>query len=488
MRLTSNMEIQKVKTIDLESLKQKLNSMSLFSQLSSDDLKGLVEKSSLRQFEAGSVICREGDYGDTAFAILGGAVEVSINTAGYENLTLALLGEGNIFGEMAALSGYPRSATVSAKETLYLLEIPAEVLKNLMKHSPEFKDAIEVMYAERAVKTYLRKVPLFSNLDESTLERLEKDVNLKSYKSGDIIFNEGDQGDSLYVIRTGFVKITKKHLDKEQIIAYLSQGNYFGEMALLEDERRTATVSAFTNVEVLQVLKEDFNMLLDADSKLAEEIGDIIMERKLRTLKVQKDPSKSERLQTLVEKGIIQAESLLIIDLKTCIHCNNCVDACEDRHGYPRLDRRGTRVPDVSIPVACRLCHDPVCLICNFDAIKRAPTGEINIIDDKCVGCAGCAIRCPYNVIQMVSSKPEHDLKKFNIISALLKGAKESDNKTPKDRKIKPKHLAIKCDNCLGYHDTACTNNCPTYAIRWVNPMEYFGDTEDLIHKREKYQ
>src|SRR3990172_5677359 len=376
MRLTSNMEIQKVKTIDLESLKQKLNSMSLFSQLSSDDLKGLVEKSSLRQFEAGSVICREGEYGDTAFAILGGAVEVSINTAGYENLTLALLGEGNIFSEMAALSGYPRSATVSAKEALYLLE----------------------------------------------------------------------------------------------------------------DERRTATVSAFTNVEVLQVLKEDFNMLLDADSKLAEEIGDIIMERKLRTLKVQKDPSKSERLQTLVEKGIIQTESLLIIDLKTCIHCNKCVDACEDRHGYPRLDRRGTRVPDVSIPVARRLCHDPVCLICNFDAIKRAPTGEINIIDDKCVGCAGCAIRCPYNVIQMFSSKPEHDLKKFNIISALLKGAKESDNKTPKDSKIKPKHLAIKCDNCLGYHDTACTNNCPTNSIKWVNPMEYFGDTEDLIPKREKYQ
>jgi len=114
--------------------------------------------------------------------------------------------------------------------------------------------------------------------------------------------------------------------------------------------------------------------------------------------------------------------------------------------------------------------------------------GEINIIDDKCVGCAGCAIRCPYNVIQMVPSKPEHELKKFNIISALLKGAKESDNKTPKDSKIKPKHLAIKCDNCLGYYDTACTNNCPTNSIKWVNPMEYFGDTEDLIPKREKYQ
>jgi CRP-like cAMP-binding protein/Fe-S-cluster-containing hydrogenase component 2 len=488
MSLSPSIEIGKVKTGDTGDVKGKLKGMSIFSQLSPEDIEGLVHKSSLRQVPTGTIICREGEYGDTAFAIIRGSVEVSINTAVYKNLTLALLGEGNIFGEMAALSGYPRSATVSAKEDLFLLEIPSEVLKNLIKHSPGFKVAIEGIYAERAVKTYLRKVPLFSTLDDSTLEKLEVGVKLKSYKPGDIIFNEGDQGDSLYVIRTGFVKITKKHMDKEQIIAYLSQGNYFGEMALLEDEKRTASVSAFTNVEVLQVLKEDFNMLLNADPKLAEGIKDIIMERKLRTLRVQRDPAKAERLEALVEKGIIQAESLLIIDLKTCIHCNDCVDACEDRHGYPRLDRRGTRISDVSIPVACRLCHDPVCLICNFDAIKRAPTGEIHIINDKCVGCAGCAIRCPYNVILMVPSKTEHKPRGFNILGALLGMNKEIDKEISKDRKIKPKHLAIKCDNCLGYPDTACTNNCPTNAIRWVNPLEYFGDIDGLIPKREKYQ
>ncbi len=482
------MENERFKTEDQESVKQKLTNMGLFSKLSTEDIEGLVHKSSLRQVPTGAIICREGEYGDTAFAIMSGSVEVSINTAGYKNLTLALLGEGNIFGEMAALSGYPRSATVAAKEELFLLEIPSEVLKNLIKHSSGFKDAIEGIYAERAVKTYLRKVPLFSTLDDSTLEKLEDRIKLKSYSPGDLIFKEGDEGDSLYVIRTGFVKITKKHLDKEQIIAYLSQGNYFGEMALLEDERRTASVSAFTNVEVLQVLKGDFNMLLNADPKLAELMKDIIMERRLSTLNVQRDPAKAERLEALVEKGIIQAESLLIIDLKTCIHCNDCVDACEDRHGYPRLDRRGTRIADVSIPVACRLCHDPVCLICNFDAIKRAPTGEIYIINDKCVGCAGCAIRCPYNVISMVPSKPEHKSKGFSIFGALLGMGKEIDNEISKDKKIKPKHLAIKCDNCMGYTDTACTNNCPTNAIKWVNPLEYFGDIVGLIPKREKYQ
>lgn len=490
MRLTPITEVERAKEIDAESVKEKLARMHLFAQISADDLKDLIEKSNLRQFPTGTVVCREGEYGDTSFAILEGTVEVSINTAGYKNLTLALLGEGDLFGEMAALSGYPRSATVAAKENLFLLEIPVDVLKALMKHSPSFKETIDGLYLERAVRNYLRKVPLFASLGDNMLEELEKRVNLKSYDQGEVIFREGDPGDSLYVIRTGFVKITKKHGDKDQIIAYLSQGNYFGEIALLEDEKRTATVSAFTKVEVLQVLKEDFNMLLNSAPKLAEQIKDIVMERKLRTLKAQRDPAKAERLEVLVEKGIIQAESLLLIDLKTCIHCNNCVDACEDRHGYPRLDRRGTRIADISVPVACRLCHDPVCLICNFDAIKRAPTGEIYVIDDKCVGCAGCAIRCPYNVIQMVTTKPERESKGFDILGTLLQRDKKTDEEEEKTkaRKLKPKRLAIKCDNCMGYPDTACTNNCPTHAIRWVKPMEYFGDAQDVIPKREKYQ
>ncbi len=477
--------------LNSELVKKALAGMDLFANLGEEDLEGLVKRSNPQHYQAGMVICREGEYGDTFFAVLKGSVEVSINTEGYESLTLAILGEGNIFGEMAALSGYARSATVAAKDDLSLIEIPAEVLKDLMKSSPSFKDTVENMYIERAVRTYLRKVPLFTGLSDDIVERLESRVNLISYKQGEVIFREGEVGDALYIIRTGFVKVTKKHGDKEQIIAYLPLGNYFGEMALLEDEKRTATISAFTKVEVIQVLREDFNMLLEADSKLGDEISEIVMERKLRTLEVQRDPEKAERIEALVEKGIIQSENLLTIDLKTCIHCDNCVEACESRHGYPRLDRRGTRIADIAIPVACRLCHDPVCLICNFDAIKRAPTGEIHVINDKCVGCAGCAIRCPYNVIQMVSTKSEQGFNIFNLMGAVFSkdNKNEEEDQDNKPRKVKPKRLAIKCDNCMGYSDTACTNNCPTHAIRWINPMEYFADYErDIILKRMKAQ
>jgi CRP-like cAMP-binding protein/Fe-S-cluster-containing hydrogenase component 2 len=488
MKPKENTETVNHMIFDEQSLREKLSRMHLFGELSAENINSLVGKSKKQQFSPGSVVCQEGEYGDTFFAILEGSVEVTINTAGYDNLTLANLGEGDIFGEMAALSGYPRSATVSAKDDLYLLEIPSEVLKELMKISPKFKEIIEEKYTVRAVRTYLRKVPLFGNLSDTMLEELEGKVKLKSFNQGDVIFREGDPGDSLYIMRNGFVKITKQSGDKDQIVAYLAQGSYFGEMALLEDEKRSATVSAFTKVEIIEVVKEDFNTLLGTDPKLAEEIKDIIMERKLKTLEVQRDPAKAERLEALVEKGIIQSESLLTIDLRTCIHCNSCIDACEDRHGYPRLDRRGTRFVEISVPVACRLCQDPVCLICNFDAIKRAPTGEIYVINDKCIGCAGCAIRCPYNVIQMVSTKQESKSGVFDILGTFFGKNERPVAEDSAERKTKPKRIAIKCDNCMGYNDTACTNNCPTNAIRWVNPIEYFGDPDVVLQKRGRPQ
>lgn len=474
----------------MQEINENSTFVKLFPQFSEDDCDYLINNSAILKIPSGTALCREGEYGDTSFAIMNGVVEISINAEGHDNLTLAMLEEGNIFGEMAALSGQPRNATVTAKDELTVLEIPSNTLMELMKKSPGFNDTIESLYSERAVKSCLRKVPFFTKLSQSALEQLEERVKLITYKQGDIIFNEGDAGDSLYIIRSGFVKVSKRQEDKEKIVAYISHGNYFGEMALLEDEKRSATISAFTKTEVIQFLKDDFNELLKMNPEISELIRDSVIDRKLNTFEVLRDSEKAERLEAIVERGIIQADSLLIIDLKRCINCDNCVKSCESRHGYPRLDRKGTRLAEISVPVACRVCHDPLCLTCNFDAIKRAPTGEVHIIDDNCIGVSGCAIRCPYNVIKMVSTKSDSGSKWFDIIGTLMR--KKQETKTDEEDQGKPKinrkRLAIKCDNCMGFSDTACTNNCPTHAIKWVNPIEYFGDNEDIISKRKKYQ
>ena len=88
-------------------VKEKIALVHLCAELSDNEAEILIDNSKLLTFPAGTEICKEGDYGDTSYAIIEGAVEVSVNTEGHENLTLSILEEGNIFGEMAALSGSP---------------------------------------------------------------------------------------------------------------------------------------------------------------------------------------------------------------------------------------------------------------------------------------------------------------------------------------------------------------------------------------------
>lgn len=82
------------------------------------------------------------------------------------------------------------------------------------------------------------------------------------YEEGDVIFNEGDVGDYFYIIVSGQVEILKSKHGQEQKIAVLSSGEYFGEMAILHDKKRNATVRCITPVDVIALRNKDFGALL----------------------------------------------------------------------------------------------------------------------------------------------------------------------------------------------------------------------------------
>lgn len=82
------------------------------------------------------------------------------------------------------------------------------------------------------------------------------------YKEGDIIFRQGDLGEHLYVIKTGHVEVVREDgEDNEQILSRLGPGEYFGEMGILTDAPRNATVRAATDAEILAIHRDDFDTL-----------------------------------------------------------------------------------------------------------------------------------------------------------------------------------------------------------------------------------
>jgi Fe-S-cluster-containing dehydrogenase component len=178
--------------------------------------------------------------------------------------------------------------------------------------------------------------------------------------------------------------------------------------------------------------------------------------------------TRSEFLDTALETGIAEGNSILVIDLTRCTRCDDCVKGCADTHGgVPRFVREGDKYRHLLIAKSCYHCQDPVCLIgCPTGAIRRANRGDVvEINESQCIGCRTCANACPYDAIVMRET-----------------GTTWPDNTVPARLRGQPVVLASKCDLC---HDSpkgpACVYNCPNRCAFRVGSAEEF---QGLLEER----
>ena len=128
----------------------------------------------------------------------------------------------------------------------------------------------------------LKKIPLFSGLDENIHRDIIERIVLMYYPASYDLFKEGDAGDALYLIKNGSVEIfhAPKNEDEEpKIVATINDGGFFGEMALVTDEPRNASAKTLIDSEIFILSKEDFKRLLESNQTLAEQISVTVVKR-----------------------------------------------------------------------------------------------------------------------------------------------------------------------------------------------------------------
>ncbi|MGZ8667245.1 MAG: Crp/Fnr family transcriptional regulator [Solirubrobacterales bacterium] len=109
----------------------------------------------------------------------------------------------------------------------------------------------------------LRKVPLFSQLEEGELVRFSRVAVPRSFPTGTRVFHEGDRSDACYIVRSGDFRVTREHSDGRAItLANLGRGDIFGELAMLDGEVRSASVEALSDGELLALPAADVRALL----------------------------------------------------------------------------------------------------------------------------------------------------------------------------------------------------------------------------------
>jgi len=466
-----------------------------------------------RVIKAGEIVVREGDNGSTAFYILEGDADVFIGSPRehvatqqerpglftkmrsilapksrqpreeerqtpshiridapvdlpYEN-PIAQLHAGDLFGEMTCMSFYPRSATVRAKTDCVMLEMLRNVL-DVMQKNKTFRAQLDANYRGRALGTHLRSVPIFSTISEDFVDLLRERVELLRFEPGAVICEEGAPADAFYLVRIGFVKVSQKMDGEDLVLAYLPRGGYFGEMGLLQGGVRTATCVALDHVEVVRILAPDFHEMLDRFPEVRAHIVHTAEQRERenqlhhRRKAIQTD---NTPLHQFLEQGLMDAQSLLVLDLEKCTRCDQCVKACADAHdGVTRLLRDGVRFENYLVATSCRQCRDPRCMIgCPVGSIRRRNSLEV-IIEDWCVGCGLCASNCPYGNITVHEFDPDGNASALQSVQL----DKDSSN-SGKVRK------ATSCDLCHDLAEPSCVYACPHDAAHRVKPNEFFA-------------
>ncbi len=453
------------------------SNVSILNGMSPLQMREFMLDSAARFYRRGETIFEKNAPGSSLFAIATGSVLVELGGG-----ATVPIEQGSIFGEVGLISGRRRGATITAGEDSICVEISRTAALKLQSQVPAAKRAITRISIERQL------LQMFgSGLTKEDVAEVVEGAEVKPVKAGEPVIVEGDEGNDIYVIRTGSMIVEKKIGGKPVFLSYLPAGSFIGEMALIGGGRRTATVRAAIKSEVIKLQGETFNALLARNPALLEKVRrDMAARQDVNAfIEAKKDSFSgvvdmySSVASFLVEQGVGEATDVLLIDENLCVGCDNCEKACADSHeGLSRLDREAGRTyAHLHVPTSCRHCEHPHCMAdCPPNAIHRGPDGEV-FINDTCIGCGNCQRNCPYGVIRMDAKPP----KKPSLLSWLLFGAGPGPGEPPKkwsyanaDPSVEKAKKAIKCDMCSGIEGgPACVRACPTGAAIRVAPEEF---------------
>jgi Fe-S-cluster-containing hydrogenase component 2/CRP-like cAMP-binding protein/thioredoxin reductase len=430
-----------------------------------------------RIVKEGEVLYRPGEFGTSFFTIVNG--EVTLRSDDATPVTTKLT-RGEFFGEMSLLSGRPRTETAVAGAGCVLVETPRRTMLKLMNSNAEVRNGIDWIFVVRELKSHFAPLATLRDLRE-----IGTRVSVRRLKAGEVIYKEGSSADSLFIVRSGAVTLSRQRDGRDLLVSQIAAGQLLGEMALMGDPIRRETARATLALELIEVRRPEFLQLTQRRDALIEPLQRAASDRVTENARMEVRPESGSLMNFLMDNGLGEATDVLVIDESLCVGCDNCERACAETHGgISRLDRKnGASYAQVHIAIACRHCEQPHCMKdCPPNAIKRSPTGEV-YIDDTCIGCGNCQVNCPYGVIRMEYEAP----KKPGLLQWLLLGRGPGVGEEPHYHptaaaKAKGKK-AVKCDACVSVPTgPACVKACPTGAAMRIGPHQFV----DLVEERRR--
>lgn len=226
----------------------------LFSTLDKADMDVVVNAMLEKEVPASTRIIQEGDDGDHMYVIEKGQIEC-LKVLGGEEKVVKQCSTGDAFGELALLYNCPRAASVQAKEDAVVWALDRESFNHIVRDASVKK---REMY-----DAFLKTIPLLEALDAYERSSLADALHKESVAAGATVITQGEDGERFYLVESGELTASKAGADgvAKEVMKY-KQGDYFGELALVKNEARAASVTASTDCTVLWIDRKTFKSLL----------------------------------------------------------------------------------------------------------------------------------------------------------------------------------------------------------------------------------
>jgi nitric-oxide synthase len=248
-----------------------LASCALTRDLPDESRAALAAVAEFVLVEPGTVIVEQGAAADFVYIVAEGAVQVFTRTSDGDEIVLALLENGDHFGEQAALAGLRRNASVRAQMPTGLLRMPAEDFTAACREEQPLVDRISSLGRAQMLRNLARQSDLLKNLPVDVFSNLV--LEPRQYAAGNTVFAEGDPADRVYLVIEGNPEIYRFKDGAPTLISRIEPGQCFGEIGVAEDKVRTATVFAATALTTLSLSRDAFRAMLATEASLGDYVG-----------------------------------------------------------------------------------------------------------------------------------------------------------------------------------------------------------------------
>ena len=240
-----------------KQIKATLAKSFMFSSLEPNEQQIVIDAMKIKSFKNNEHVIKQGDEGNELYILYEGSLKCEkIFPGNTEPTFLKNYVSGEVFGELSLLYNTPRAASIISTGDSTCFSLDRETFNHIVKNS--------AIQKRELYETFLKKVTILQGLDHYERSKICDCLKTESFSKGDYVIRQGDEGDKLYFVKEGVFHATKNSTsNKEDKVFQFKDNDYFGELALINNDKRQANIVVeSTTGSLVSIDKNSFKRLL----------------------------------------------------------------------------------------------------------------------------------------------------------------------------------------------------------------------------------